>query len=297
MQVSNGPPEALQTGPGPVRTPTKEVSNASRHPSRAAQATLALPAACEPGQLAPASLNRARDCPAPCSYCRQQGRKRAQSAMLASNTASSDLSGCCTTASARLVAGGMPAPRCSELTAPRTRLKAEGRRRLRLAAGERKLRHSPQTWRREPAGYAATAAARFVAIGTSAPPCAASLKRPRLGQSWGSDGGRPEVRLPATSNGAKRRRDGAASRSRVRCDRRREARGDGGASTALRRLPQRPRLGQSRWSDGGRCTPDGDLKRRRAPQRQRREPQPGVSRPPPRGSWRWRRQRRPPPTP
>ena len=150
VQVSNGPPEALQTGPGPVRTPTKEVSNASRHPSRAAQATLALPAACEPGQLAPASLNRARDCPAPCSYCRQQGRKRAQSAMLASNTASSDLSGCYTTASARLVAGGMPAPRCSELTAPRTRLKAEGRRRLRLAAGERKLRRSPQTWRREP---------------------------------------------------------------------------------------------------------------------------------------------------
>ena len=148
--MSNGPPEALQTGPGPVRTPTKEVSNASRHPSRAAQATLALPAACEPGQLAPASLNRARDCPAPCSCCRQQGRKRAQSAMLASNTASSDLSGCYTTASARLVAGGMPAPRCSELTAPRTRLKAEGRRRLRLAAGERKLRRSPQTWRREP---------------------------------------------------------------------------------------------------------------------------------------------------
>ena len=170
------------------------MSNASRHPSRAVQATLALPAACQPGQLAPASLNRARDCPAPCSYCRQHGRKRAQNAMLASNRASSDLSGCYTTASARFVAGGMPAPRCSELTAPRTRLKAEGRRRLRLAAGERKLRRSPQKWHREP------------------PPAA---QRP--------------------------------------------SRGDGHASAALRRLPQRPILGQSRGSDGGRGAAADDV--------------------------------------
>ena len=135
--VANRPPEALQIGPGPVGTPAKEASNASRHPSRAAQATLALPAACEPGQSVQSSLHRARDCPAPRRYCRQQGRKRAQSAMLASNTASSDLSGCYTTVEVLLVAGVMPAPRCSELTAPHTRLKAEGRRRLRLAARQR----------------------------------------------------------------------------------------------------------------------------------------------------------------
>ena len=93
---------------------------------------------------------------------------------------------------------------------------------------------------RAAAGCAATAAARLVAIGTPVPPCAASLKRPILGQSRGSDGGRLEVRLPATSNGAKRRRDGAASHRRVHCDRRRAARGDGNASAALRRLPPTP---------------------------------------------------------
>ena len=48
----------------------------------------------------------------------------------------------------------------------------------------------------------------------------------------------------ATSHGAKRRRGSPERRSWVCRDRRREARGDGGASAAKRRLPQRPTFGR-----------------------------------------------------
>ena len=68
-----------------------------------------------------------------------------------------------------------------------------------------------------------------------------------------------EVRPPATSHGVERRRDGLESRHQVCHDRGREARGDGCARPALRRRPQRPILGQSRRSDGGRVAAAGDL--------------------------------------
>ena len=68
-----------------------------------------------------------------------------------------------------------------------------------------------------------------------------------------------ELRPPATSHGVERRRDGPESRHQVCHDRGREARGDGCARPALRRRPQRPILGQSRRSDGGRVAAAGDL--------------------------------------
>ena len=85
-----------------------------------------------------------------------------------------------------------------------------------------------------------------------APPCAASLNARDSVRAGGATAA--DARPMATSNGAKRRRDGAASRSRVRCDRRREDRGDGGASAGLRRRHDRPALGTC--GGGGRLERD-----------------------------------------
>ena len=84
------------------------------------------------------------------------------------------------------------------------------------------------------------------------PPCAVS---PNARDSVRAGGATAADACPmATSNGAERRRDGAASRSRVSRDRRREARGDGGASAGLRRRHDRPALGTC--GGGGRLERD-----------------------------------------
>ena len=85
-----------------------------------------------------------------------------------------------------------------------------------------------------------------------APPCAASLNARDSVRAGGATAA--DARPMATLNGAERRRDGAASRSRVRCDRRREDRGDGGASAGLRRRHDRPALGTC--GGGGRLERD-----------------------------------------
>ena len=100
-----------------------------------------------------------------------------------------------------------------------------------------------------------------------------------------------------SANCAARHNRGAESRRRLRSDRCRAARGDRHACAALRRLPQTP---DTRSEPGERRRQRCGFprrQRRRAPQRLRREPQPGALRPPPRGSWRWQRQRRPAPPP
>ena len=84
------------------------------------------------------------------------------------------------------------------------------------------------------------------------PPCAVSPNARYSVRAGGATAA--DARPMATSNGAERRRDGAASRSRVRCDRRREARGDGGASAGLRRRHDRPALGTC--GGGGRLERD-----------------------------------------
>ena len=109
-----------------------------------------------------------------------------------------------------------------------------------------------ETAPRAAAGCLATAAARLVAMAAPAPPCAVSPNARDSVRAGGATAA--DARPMATSNGAERRRDGAASRSRVSRDRHREARGDGGASAGLRRRHDRPALGTC--GGGGRLERD-----------------------------------------
>ena len=95
---------------------------------------------------------------------------------------------------------------------------------------------------RDAAGCVATAAARLVATEAPAPACVASLNARNSATAGGATAA--EMQPPATSHGVARRRNDPERRRKVRCDRRREARGDGGASASMRRPPQRTTLGR-----------------------------------------------------
>ena len=92
-------------------------------------------------------------------------------------------------------------------------------------------------------GCVATAAARLVAMEAPAPACAAASLNARHSVTAGGATA-AEMQPPATSHGVARRRNDPERRRKVHRDRRREARGDGGASASMRRLPQRATLGQ-----------------------------------------------------
>ena len=95
---------------------------------------------------------------------------------------------------------------------------------------------------RDAARCVATAAARLVAMEVPAPACVASLNARNSVTAGGATAA--EMQPPATSHGVARRRNDPERRRKVHRDRRREARGDGGASASMRRLPQRATLGQ-----------------------------------------------------